>query len=181
MNIRFVSANTKERLAEIEALYLAAFPLNERKLFSMLSDKQAEGNVEILSAEDMLTKRMVGEVILAKYKDIIFLDYFAVLPKLRGRGAGSCILKSLQKRCYGKRLILEIESTKVSADNSSQRQMRKKFYEHNGMRCMDYSALVVGVEMEVLTFNCNVLFEEYQAVYENVYGKEIGSQILLLE
>ena len=45
------------------------------------------------------------------------------------------------------------------------------------MRTLDYSVMVMGVEMEVLTFGCDVGFEEYHAVYRQVFGEEIGTQI----
>ncbi len=120
---------------------------------------------------------ILGEIILAGYGDVVLLDYFAIAPAFRGQGIGEKVLVELQKRCKGKRLVLEIESTKVEADNLKQRLSRKAFYGRCGMRTLDYSVMVMGVEMEVLTFGCDVGFEEYHAVYRQVFGEEIGAQI----
>lgn len=120
---------------------------------------------------------ILGEIILAGYDDVVLLDYFAIAPAFRGQGIGEKVLAELQKRCKGKRLVLEIESTKVEADNLKQRLSRKAFYERCGMRTLDYSVMVMGVEMEVLTFGCDVGFEEYHAVYRQAFGEEIGAQI----
>lgn len=217
MELNFVAADTKERLAQIEEIYMEAFPENERKPFSMLVDAQAKGKVEILmiepvGAEPGKTENRrepgeiedggkesaksgkiesggkdpvksgtcaVGEVILAQYADVVLLDYFAVNPALRGRGIGGQILQKLRERCEGKRLLLEIESTKVESENAGQRLSRKRFYERCGMRPLDYSVDVLGVEMEVLTFGCEVGFEEYRAVYKEVYGAELAAHIRL--
>ncbi|MDE7326871.1 MAG: hypothetical protein K2N63_11440 [Lachnospiraceae bacterium] len=183
--IDFVVANTGECLAEVEKIYMEAFPAIERKPFSMLVDAQAKGNVEILmvmqSQDGQGTKEnqadIIGEMILAQYADVVLLDYFAISCAFRGHGIGAQVLGKLRERCEKKRLILEIESTKVAADNFKQRLSRKAFYKRCGMRALDYSVLVMGVEMEVLTFGCEVGFEEYHAVYEQVFGEEIGAKI----
>lgn len=174
--INFVLARTKEDLAVVEEIYQEAFPEVERKPFSMLVDAQEKGNVEILKIQDDKAE-IIGEIILAKYADVVLLDYFAIADKFRGHGIGAQVLEKLQKRCEGERLILEIESTKVEADNLEQRLSRKAFYERCGMRTLNYSVMVIGVKMEILTFGCEVGFEEYHAVYEQVFGKEIGAQI----
>ena len=194
--VNFIKADTKELLAFVEDIYMEAFPENERKPFSMLMDGQKKGNVEILVAELEEDKTgenpntpdgkhefwdrgkcAVGELILAKHADVVLLDYFAVNAAFRGRGIGALLLRKLQEYCKGKRLLLEIESTKVEAENKKQRLSRKAFYERCGLQCMDYSVEVFGVEMEVLTFGCEVGFEEYYTLYREVYGAEVGAQI----
>lgn len=174
--INFVLARTKEDLAVVEEIYQEAFPEVERKPFSMLVDAQKRGSVGILKIEEDKGE-IIGEIILARYEDVVLLDYFAIARAFRGQGIGAQVLEKLQKRCEGERLILEIESTKVEADNLEQRLSRKAFYEHCGMHTLDYSVMVMGIEMEILTFGCAVGFEEYHAVYEQVFGKEIGAQI----
>ncbi len=200
MEIDFIKADTEKYLEFAKDVYMEAFPENERKPFSMLVDGQEKGNVEILIGnlcrDDLpypngsgMTAEFKDEgagevcpaalIVLAKHADVILLDYFAVREGFRGRGVGADILRKLQERCKGKRLLLEIESTKVEAENLAQRLSRKRFYERCGMRCMDYSVDVLGVAMEVLTFGCEVGFAEYRVVYEEVYGAEIGAQVRL--
>ncbi len=174
--INFVLARTKEDLAVVEEIYQEAFPEVERKPFSMLVDAQEKGSVEILKIQEDKAET-IGEIIFARYGDVVLLDYFAIARAFRGQGIGAQVLEKLQKRCEGERLILEIESTKVEADNLEQRLLRKAFYERCGMHTLDYSVMVMGVEMEILTFGCTVGFEEYHAVCEQVFGEEIGAQI----
>lgn len=174
--INFVLARTEEDFAVLESIYQEAFPAVERKPFSMLINAQEKGNVEILKIQDNKAD-IIGEIILARYAGIVLLDYFAIACAFRGHGIGARVLEKLQKRCRGERLVLEIESTKVKADNLEHRLSRKAFYERCGMHTLNYSVMVMGVEMEILTFGCEVGFEEYHTVYEQVFGEEIGAQI----
>lgn len=173
------SADTEEQISGVLELYLKAFPKEERKPFSLILAKREEGVCEILCAEAP-SGEMLGEAILLHYKDIVLLDYFAVAPKLRGRGIGSCILRQLQERYSGKRLLLEIENPQKPSDNHEQRLKRKHFYMQNNMKCMDYLVSVFDVEMEVLCFDCEVSFEDYRSVYEQVFGKRAAERIQLL-
>ena len=179
MEIHFVPASTKEQLARIKEIYEEAFPENEKKPFSMLVEGQKKGLIELLAAEDGPAGSgcLVGEAILSLHEDVVLLEYFAVAESFRGRGAGSRMLQSLRERYRGQRLILEIESTGVESENREQRLARKRFYERNGMNCLDYSVSVMGVEMEMLSFGSSVGYEEYHAVYEKVYGAEFGAHI----
>lgn len=179
MKIDFVKADTKHYLDLVEEIYREAFPAVERKPFTMLVDAQKKGNVEILMITQGDKESVLGEIILARCADVVLLDYFAVAPAFRGHGIGAQALGELQKRCRGERLVLEIESTKVDAKNLGQRRSRKAFYERCGMRTLDYSVMVMGVEMEVLTFGCEVGFGEYHAVYEEAFGGQVGAQIWL--
>ena len=183
MEINLVSAETSAQLAEIEKLYMEAFPEDERKPFSFITDQRANGRVEILAAQctELQENAIVGEAILAEWNNVVLLDYFAVFSEFRSKGAGTNILKALQKRYHDKRFILEIESTEVPAENYEQRQNRKQFYKRNGMQSLGYSADVFGVEMEVLGYKCVVSFEEYQAVFVNVFGKKYGERVVKVE
>ena len=109
------------------------------------------------------------------------LDYFAVLPQRRGMGAGSSALKLLLNRYADKRLLLEIESTKKEASNSEQRLRRKAFYTANGMAALDYCVDLFGVEMEILTYRCDVSFEEYHSIFENVFSPRAAKNVKLIK
>lgn len=180
MEINFVKADTKQRLGWVEELYMEAFPEDERRPFPVIIKAQGKGDAEILIIGQQDGDGMLGEVIFTRHKDVVLLDYFAITPAFRGQGIGTKVLWELKKRCNKVHLVLEIESTKVEADNLKQRLSRKAFYERCGMRTMDYSVMVMGVEMEVLTFGDEVGFEEYHAVYEEVYGKEVGKKVWLV-
>lgn len=179
MEIRFVSACTEQQLSEIETLYTEAFPKEERKPFSLLIEKSREGAVDILCIESA-ENGMIGEAIVAKNQGLALLDYFAVSPRFRNGGAGSYALKALQDRYAEYNFILEIESTFHPAPDLDLRRRRKAFYLRNGMECMDYFVCLFGIEMEMLAHGRQVDFEQYHALYKNVFGPEIAENILLI-
>lgn len=179
MAIHLVPACTEQQLLKIENLYMEAFPKEERKPFSLLIEKSREGTVDILSIESD-GNGMIGEAIVAKDRELALLDYFAVSPQLRNGGAGSCALEMLQSRYAGHKFILEIESTLRPVPDLDLRRRRKAFYLRNGMKCMDYTVCLFGIEMEVLVHGEQVDFGKYHALYENIYGTEIAENIVLI-
>lgn len=180
MQTYLISADTQKRISQVQELYLQSFPKEERKPFSLILAKREEGVSEILCAENT-SGDMLGEAILIQQEDLVLLDYFAVAPEFRGSGIGSSILKQLQERYSGRRFLLEIESTQNPSDNHEQRLKRKRFYTKNGMKCMDYIVSVFDVEMEVLTFDCEVCFEQYRSIYEHVFGTKAAERIQLVK
>lgn len=190
MQLTLKEVTTEEQMNQVRGLYDAAFPKEERKPFSLILQKRDEGVTEILAIEDE-TGTFYGLVITILYKDIVLLDYFAIAEARRGGGVGSEILQLMQKRCEGKRLLLEIEDTtqlpgaeepEVSVNSvrteRAERQLspedqqkirRKAFYLRNRMRPMDYRVELFGVDMEILTYPAPVAYEEYHEIFETVY------------
>lgn len=177
--MRLETALTRRQIDNIRTLYLEAFPAIERKPFDILLKKAEEGVVEFLSleGEDGAFK---GLAITALYRDMVLLDYFAVTASERGGGVGSKALSLLKEYYADRRLILEIERTDIEADNIEQRQRRKAFYLKNGMKQMPFLVNIFGTDMEVLTYECEVNYEEYHKIYE-VFGKELGRKVTLVE
>lgn len=176
--MRLTKASTDEQMNHIRELYSEAFPLIEQKPFDILKKKAEEGVVEFLAieAEDGAFK---GLAITALYGDMVLLDYFAVAASERGNGVGSAALGLLKEHYADRRFILEIERTDVEADNIGQRLKRKSFYLRNGMKPMPFLVDVFGTEMEVLTYDCEVKYEEYHRLYE-IFGKELERKVTLV-
>lgn len=170
--IRLTEAYRADQLAEIQRLYLEAFPAEEQKPFALLLKKRAEGLVEILSIESK-GGVFLGLAIVVLYRDLALLDYFAIAPEQREGGVGSAAFQLLRQRYAGRRFFLEVESTGVEAANAAQRMRRKAFYLRNGMAETAMLVNLFGVEMEVLADACSVRFEEYQALYYDVFGKRV--------
>ena len=166
------------QLAHIEKLYLEAFPKIERKPFDMILKKREEGVVELLSIESD-EGEFKGLAITALYEDMELLDYFAIDALQRGQGVGSAALRLLQNYYADRRFILEIERTDVEAENIVERLKRKAFYLRNGMKRMPFLVNIFGTEMEVLTHECEVSFEEYHKLYE-VFGKELERKVMFI-
>ncbi len=187
MEICLVPANTNQQLEQIKDLYMEAFPENERKPFSLITEKRKQGAMDILSIESSANSsepaknnRILGEAIIAKDGDIALLDYFAISPAFRGSGTGSHALKLLQQHYDSYRFMLEIESTVHPVPDLKQRLHRKNFYRRGGMECMDYLVSLFDVEMEIMTYNCTVAFEEYYALYENIFGSYMQGRVIKL-
>lgn len=169
-------AKTKEQLEKIKKLYIKAFPLCERKPFSMMLKKRSEKMMEIMCIEED-DGTFVGLAITVLYNDIVLLDYFAILDEQRCNGKGSQALKILTERYKDKRFFLEAESTKEECKDIAVRKRRKEFYLRNGMTETGIDVVLFGVPMELLTYNCMVSFEEYHTVYDKVFGKIISNNV----
>ncbi|WP_294908230.1 GNAT family N-acetyltransferase [uncultured Ruminococcus sp.] len=171
--------NYKDNLKEIEYLYLTAFPKNERKPFDLILEKCNNGSIEIISIQND-NSNFLGFAIMILHDDMVLLDYFAIAPESRGQNLGSTALKMLFERYNNKRFILEIENTEIESDNLEERKRRKAFYLKNGMSVMPYKVNLIGVEMEILTHNCEVTYEEYYSIYENTFSDEYCSKIEMI-
>ena len=176
--MKIIKATDKERLKFIEDLYLRAFPKSERKPFSLMVGKQAEGTMELLSIEE--DHVFLGLAIFAHDKDIALLDYFAITDEMRGQGIGSRAIKALQKIYAGKRFVLEIETTKKPCNDLEMREHRKAFYLRNGLHTIDFDVNLFGVEMEVLSNADHLNFDEYLNVYKNACGLKYSDKIQLI-
>lgn len=169
----------KENLEKIKNLYLTAFPKNERKPFDLISEKCDSGSMEIIAIQND-NNDFLGLAITILYDDMVLLDYFAIAPESRGKNIGSTALKQLFERYKNKRFILEIENTEVECNNLQERKRRKAFYIRNGMSVMPYKVNLIGVEMEIMTRNCDVTYEEYYSIYKNTFSDEYCCKIVMI-
>ncbi len=177
--MQLVRAQTRKQLRDVRRLYRTAFPRTERKPFSLMLKKQKTGDMEIFRIERD-NGAFLGLAITVLYGDIVLLDYFAVSPETRGQGVGSAALSLITAHCGTRRLILEIERTDVPAENPEQRQRRKAFYLRAGMHLEPWHVRLFGVEMELLTKNGSVSYNEYRALYCHVFSARAGDFIRLL-
>ena len=127
------------------------------------------------------TGDFLGEVITILYRDILLLDYFAVVPEYRGKGIGRQALKAVVSHAGERRVLLEIETTKKPSENKAERIRRKNFYLRNGMREMEYTVQLFGIEMELMTYRCEVSFSEYHALFREVFGSAAAEHVRLTE
>ena len=167
----------EKQLEQIRQLYEAAFPASEKKPFSLILGKRASGAVEILAIEDD-KRRFRGLIITILYKDMVLIDYFAIDEESRGIGIGSDVLKLFTARCAKKRVFLEIESTVSKLVEDYDIKIRRKaFYERNGLASQGYLVNLFGVEMEIMSFNCDICFEEYHEMLVHVYGEGVRDKV----
>ncbi len=157
----------KGQILQIKKLYKKSFPRIERKPFSIITRKQKQGSMEILSLDD---NGFVGLGITMMYKDLVLLDYFAIDTDIRGKGYGRDALTLLKSRYEGKRLFLEIEQPDEKASNNEERVRRKDFYIRNGLSETGIMVNLFGIDMELLSYDCELTFEEYYNLYRYNMG-----------
>lgn len=174
--MEFVEYKSKEQLGKIESLYIEAFPQEERKPFDLMADKIGKG-VEMIAIEE--DGEFLGLAIMLVYDNIALLDYFAIIPEMRGLNIGSRALCALKEHYSGKAFLIEIEDTDEECENHADRVRRKAFYLRNGMVEMNYKVWFFGTKMQVLTGGDIVTFESHNRVYEAVLGKETADKVAL--
>lgn len=177
--MKLIGVCDQNRLEKIQNLYEEAFPLAERRSFHLILQTRDKGQAEILAIEDE-NGDFLGLVITAKHKDLVLLDYFAISPNHRGSGIGSKVFQDLIQKYADKRFFLEIERTDVGADNQLERLKRKDFYIRNGMQNMSFLVRAFGVEMEILTYNCKLNYEDYFDLYYDLFGEKFSQNISLI-
>lgn len=171
------NAITNSDIDKIKALYSVSFPKEEQKPFDLILQKQEEKMVEILSIRN--DSVFCGLVILAKYKNLILLDYFAIVEEFRGQKIGSNVIHLLQDHFSLQKLIIEIENPNCICLNKAERVRRKHFYLQNGLTHASFGVDLLGVDMEILTNNKPLTFEEYHCLYTKIYGQEFSQNIRL--
>lgn len=166
MKLRMVASDTEWGL--LEKLYTEAFPENERKPFSMIREKHRVKQTDVWVVED--NEVFSGLAITMNSGDLVLLDYFAICKEKRGNGLGGESLMALFEMYREKRFFLEVESLTVPADNIEERRRRKQFYLNNGMSELGVYARLFGVEFELLGYACEVSFDDYFSLYNEIYG-----------
>lgn len=152
----------KNDLPFVKQLYVSAFPANERKPFSLLRRRQRQGRSEILVVREGVEP--LGFMVTVEHLDMVMLDYFAIRPDVRGRGAGKAAFALLQESCTAERLFLEIERPMPGAENLRERERRKAFYLQSGMQESGIFVHIFGTNMELMHASAPVSFEEYCAL-----------------
>ena len=164
--------NTKETFKKAKKLYKKAFPKEEQKPFKFLIKNQQKGVYDLLSVEDD-ESIFYGLAFLVKKDNLVLLDFLAISDEFRNQGIGSKVLKLLQEKYGDKKLFLEIENTTSNnAPNILQRIKRKEFYLKNSMTAQPYKVLLFGCDMEILSFEKPVSFEEYFSIFVKLYGNK---------
>lgn len=149
-------------------LYLAAFPVSERKPFSIIRKMYRQGKTDIWCVKR--GKTFLGLVTTINSPNLILLDYLAVCEASRGMGVGSAVLERLKKRYADKGIFVEIESTTQPCADLHMRLRRKGFYCRCGMEPMGVEVRLFGVDMELLGYGCRLDFAGYKSFYRESYS-----------
>ena len=169
----------RRMLRKIKKIYLQSFPKAERKPYSLMCRKARQGVMDLLAITQ--GREVVGMAFLARYQDLVLLDYFAISGQCRGQHIGSEALRQLQRYYGDRRFLLEIELIQEGASNLEQRIRRKEFYLRGGMKETGIRAVLCGVPMELLSLDCPVTFEEYYGIYAHVINPVFARKFVRME
>lgn len=178
--VQVLTATTPKQFNEIYALYLTAFPEDERKSFTMMQELAKEGLVDIVIFK---TEKLpfVGFAISAIHHQTVLIDYLAIDTTYRGKGFGSQALDWLLKHYRHYKVCLEIESTNIESENAEERIFRKAFYLKNNLNMLSFEAEVFKVRFELLSNDTVISPQEFVAIYHNVYGPHFSENVHILD
>ena len=153
----------------LKRLYRRAFPIEERKPFSIIMKMQRLEKSDVWYFEE--GGAFLGLATTINGADRILIDYFAVSEKERGKGNGRKMLKALIDHYSPKGVFLEIEIPYEDSKNYQERIRRKSFYLGVGLVEMGTRAKLFGVDMELLGTGFSMTFDEYRSFYLENYGR----------
>lgn len=131
------------------------FPESELKpLESILRMKRA-GVYDVLGAHDGGTMIAYALVYRPRQGRVLLLDYLAVEPVCRGRGAGAALLGALRGyyAAAADVLLIECERPKAAPDEKQARG-RIRFYERCGARLTSTRVWLFEVEYSIMALPC---------------------------
>lgn len=155
------------------ALYLSAFPEEERPDYHLMKEKANEGKIFLEGAigEDGDFK---GIAFCVPYKDIVYLYFLAVEPEARNHGMGSSILSAVKEAFKGRRIILNIESLHHLQNGEEELKRRRlHFYQRNGFVDFNYWSIEWDVYYDMLGCGGYVSPKEYLELMDNLFGHEM--------
>ncbi|HJD20193.1 MAG TPA: GNAT family N-acetyltransferase [Candidatus Gemmiger faecigallinarum] len=131
------------------------FPPSELKPFSSVQDLMRRGLYEPLALyQDGALAAYAWQTVLGERRGAL-LDYFAVLPGLRGGGVGTQALQALAAYYAPRKqtLIIECEHPALAPDPAAARR-RIGFYLRAGARATAMESLLFGVRYQIYALPC---------------------------
>lgn len=117
----------------------------------------------------------------------VMLDYFAVIPEERNKGAGSALLRDMLERfCQnGGGVFGEVEAPiSGDAETDALRRRRLGFYARAGLRRMEYTSRIFGVPFVIIVYGPEIseaaLMETHRKLYRQVLSEaEYNKNVLI--
>lgn len=157
MNLRILPLNAAQTKDVYDRWMKRDFPPEELKPYNSMAQMMAKGWYEPLA----LMGEDTGGMAAYAFQTVMpgcrcaLLDYFAVLPDLRGKGAGTAALGALAAHYAGRMdaLIIECEHPAEAPDPEVARR-RIGFYLRAGARTTAIESRLFGVRYLVLALPC---------------------------
>lgn len=166
MEIKKITINDLDTL---KAIYLEAFPSNERKPFFNLKKAIKNGKAIAYGAKE--NDELCGFIITYTFKNLVLVDYLAVSSKIRSKGTGSLLIQDVIKNYQDKIIVLLIEKIDENATNYKMRISRKKFYLKNGFTSTNLFINSKGGNMEIMNYGGMVDSSDFMNLMEHALGK----------
>ena len=175
---------TIEEIREVYEKYICYdFPFDERKPLSRIEQSIREGRYLCVGAfaED---GGFLAYAFFVFEKDACLLDYYAVVPEMRGKGIGSAFLRRAVEQCSSEVTIIEIDDpeSEVPEEEKRSRGRRLDFYMKAGAINTNVHVLVFGVEYLLLEYPLKKTHDEdtiadgYCAIYRSILPKKMYEQ-----
>lgn len=142
MEIRLLAEGSGDEPV-LEEINREAIPECER---NSLEDLRRTGAEVLGIYED---RAPVGFMVTRRYRNILYLAYFAVRSDLRSRGIGGRALRELTAGNPESRVVVEFESPDERCADSEMRLRRKGFYLRNGFHETGWFTFYDGTEFEI--------------------------------
>ena len=180
--ISFSDAN----MQEIQALYEASFPSDERRDFCVFLELLKNDNrFRVRIGTDGECGRFLCFISYWNFGDFCYIEHFAVEPELRGHGIGKAAMRDFFQSA-GKRVILEVEPP---ADDITRRRIA--LYESLGYVLWSdyryiqppYAPHLNALELKLMTygkFSSTDINRAVSTIHSEVYGVADGAYRLPL-
>ena len=159
---------TKKDYRYMKWIYMGAFPPEERAPFRYVRRRAEQGKADFLGV--YVRERLCGFAYLVSYKEIVYFFYFAVDPRVRGRGIGTKVLRELLRRYAGKRFFLALEPLDPKAENYEERVRRHRLYRSVGLVDLPRQLTEAGVIYDLMGVGGEILPEEYRELMDYHMG-----------
>ena len=161
-----------DNYSKVIDLYKEAFPGVQRVPTWILRYKMRKGKAgfSIIYEHDT----WIGFIYTTEYKDIVFVQFFAISESCRSGGYGSKVMNSMRDMHSEKRIVLNIEELDKQAENYQQRLKRKAFYGKNGFSSSGYIVKEPGERLEMLILGGSISKKEIEAMYKSLLGCMLG-------
>ncbi len=158
-------------LEEIRGIYkehlCRDFPADELKPLDRLEASLREGAYRCIGAFEEGTFRAYAFFVVIG--DKCLLDYFGVVPSVRGKGIGTAFLKQVLSTQDSEMILIEIEDPEEG--EMQIRSRRKNFYINAGCRDTKVRFTTFGVKFLLLEYPTSSAhsFKEIEEGYEDIY------------
>lgn len=158
-----------QRFDELFVILEQSFPTAERR---DRAGHLAEFSEERFNSICYVPDKLMGFLNYWDFDEFVYIEHFAVSPKLRGQGTGSALIRNMAELAGGRRLVLEAEPP----DDSSIAARRVAFYERLGFKLNSYEyiqpPLIKGekpIPLVIMSSPTSLSPDEYDVIRERIY------------